>query len=178
MTLSDLMIEHSAPTLAAIKGGSLISLRKLTGKGNFSRRELERKGISFFPLSNRKGDKLLLVYRKGKLEEELKDSTAERILSSLGYPEGPIEERLIHLRSRFLSQDFPHEVGLFLSYPPKDVEAFIENRGTGYIFSGLWKVYSDKEKAVRIQASYEICRRDYAASYSSGMPLERLCVMA
>ena len=177
MTLSDLMIAHSSPTLAGIKGGSLISLKKLTGKGNFSRDKLERKGLSFFPLSNSKGEKLLLVYRQSKLEKELADSTAARILSDAGYPENStLDEKLLYLRKRFLSSDFPHEVGLFLSYPAKDVEAFIENRGAGYLISGLWKVYTNAEEAERTQRIYEICRKDYSRFYSRGLSLESLCV--
>ena len=178
MTLTELMIAHSSPTLAGIKSGSLISLKKLTGKGSFSRQVLERKGLSFFPLSNSKGEKLLLVYRKGKLERDLEDSTARRILRDAGYPDGDIEGQLQHLRERFLSSEFPHEIGLFLSYPPKDVEAFILNKGRGYISSGLWKVYSNAEEANKTQRRYEICRRDYSLSYSRGIPLEALCVRA
>lgn len=179
MTLSDLLVTHSSPTLAAMKGGSLISLRSLSGKGSFSRRELEGKGLSFLTLTNAKEEKLLLVYRRKRLWEELQDETAQRLLQMLGYPEGAtLDELLTHLKKRFRSTDFPHEVGLFLSYPPLDVEGFIRNGGRGYAYSGLWKVYSDIEKAAHIQGIYEKCRQVYLRSYRRGVPLERLCITA
>lgn len=45
--------------------------------------------------------------------------------------------------------EFPHEVGLFLGYPPEDVEGFIENKARSCKITGYWKVYSDEEKAKR-----------------------------
>ena len=179
MTLSDLLVIHSSPTLAAMKGGSLISLKSLSGKGSFSREELERKGLSFLTLTNVKGEKLLLVYRKKRLAEELQDKTARKLLHMLGYPENAtLDELLAHLKKRFRSTDFPHEVGLFLSYPPLDVEGFMENGGRDYAYSGLWKVYSDIERATYIQGIYEKCRQTYIRSYRRGVPLERLCITA
>ena len=179
MTLSDLLVAHSSPTLAGMKSGSLISLRQLSEKGDFSRKELEAKGLSFFTLSNKKGEKLLLVYREKKLIADLGKEEARKILKECGYPDNaPLNELLLHLRKRFLSADFPHEVGLFLSYPPEDVEGFIENGGKGYVFSGLWKVYTDAEKAMKTQEMYEKCRKSYEHSYSKGIPIERLCVIA
>ena len=32
----------------------------------------------------------------------------------------------------------PHEVGLFLSYPPEDVKGFIDHRASGFKSAGLW----------------------------------------
>ena len=36
---------------------------------------------------------------------------------------------------------FPHEIGLFLSYPPEDVRRFIEHKGHESKCEGCWKVY-------------------------------------
>ena len=44
-----------------------------------------------------------------------------------------IMEMLEHLRYRMeVSIDFPHEIGVFLGYPLKDVKYFISRRGNGY----------------------------------------------
>ena len=48
--------------------------------------ELEGKGLSFLTLTNAKEEKLLLVYRRKRLWEELQDETAQRLLQMLGYP--------------------------------------------------------------------------------------------
>ena len=43
--------------------------------------------------------------------------------------------------------DFPHEVGLFLGYPPRDVEGFIREKARRAKCTGAWKVYGDEEAA-------------------------------
>ena len=48
---------------------------------------------------------------------------------------------------RLAGDDFPHEVGLFLGYPPGDVEGFRLNHGRNFKLCGLWKVYCDMEQA-------------------------------
>lgn len=59
----------------------------------------------------------------------------------------------------------PHEVGLFLGYPAEDVEGFRRHGGQGYKYSGLWKVYSDVERAQRCFRQYGCCRRPCAAAW-------------
>ena len=41
--------------------------------------------------------------------------------------------------------EFPHEIGLFLGYPPEDVQGFLENRLCKCV--GCWKVYGDEQAA-------------------------------
>ena len=43
-------------------------------------------------------------------------------------------------------QLFPHEIGVFLGYPPEDVKAFIKQNGKGAVLCGYWKVYSNIKK--------------------------------
>ena len=43
--------------------------------------------------------------------------------------------------------EFPHEIGLFLSYPPEDVQGFIDHHARDFKLSGLWKVYGDEAYA-------------------------------
>ena len=74
------------------------------------------------------------------------------------------------------SGEFPHEVGLFLSYPPEDVKGFIDHRANCFKCAGLWKVYSDEEKARSLFEKYRKCTEIYCALWQSGSKLERLAV--
>lgn len=58
---------------------------------------------------------------------------------------------LRHLRRRLLWREgFPHEIGLFLGYPPEDVQGFLADPGGGRCkLCGHWKVYHDVEGARR-----------------------------
>ena len=73
-------------------------------------------------------------------------------------------------------EEFPHEVGLFLSYPPEDVAGFIANNARRCKCAGLWKVYGDEKKARRMFHAYKTCTADYCRHLRSGRPLEELVV--
>ena len=74
------------------------------------------------------------------------------------------------------SGEFPHEVGLFLGYPPEDVKGFIDHRANGFKCAGLWKVYGDEKKARSLFEKYRKCTEIYCALWQSGLKLEQLAV--
>ena len=55
--------------------------------------------------------------------------------------------------------EFPHEIGLFLGYPPEDVDGFINNGAKGAKYVGTWKVYGDESIAKRTFAQYKNVRK-------------------
>ena len=73
-------------------------------------------------------------------------------------------------------KEFPHEVGLFLSYPPEDVAGFIANNARRCKCSGLWKVYGDEARAKRMFHAFKTCTADYCRHLRSGKTLEELVV--
>ena len=73
-------------------------------------------------------------------------------------------------------EEFPHEVGLFLSYPPEDVAGFIANNARRCKCSGLWKVYGDEARAKRMFRAFKTCTADYCRHLRSGKTLEELVV--
>ena len=86
-----------------------------------------------------------------------------------------MEEMLEYLRSRMqVRKSFPHEVGLFLGYPPADVRGFIEHRGQGARFAGYWKVYSQVERARELFALYSECSHAFCTRLDKGEPFPEL----
>ena len=69
---------------------------------------------------------------------------------------------LLHLKQRFDIQDFPHEIGLFLGYPPLDVEAFIKNNARDYCGCHYWKVYHDMNQAHELRTRIDSARKHAA----------------
>ena len=91
----------------------------------------------------------LLICRQSLLEAHLKKPDAKAILQSYDYQtDTHLENLLFCLSNRFSSRGFPHEIGLFLGYPPKDVGTFIEKKGKDYLCCHYWKVYHDKQSAI------------------------------
>lgn len=78
------------------------------------------------------------------------------------------------MRRMRTSRGFPHEVGLFLGYPPEDVLGFVCNRARNYKAVGLWKVYGDTQRAL---SRFEACRKCTEESidrFKSGVSIEQL----
>ena len=69
---------------------------------------------------------------------------------------------------------FPHEIGLFLGYPPEDVQGFLDHRPCKC--SGCWKVYGDENKAKKTFDLYKKCERVYCQQLARGIDIERLTV--
>lgn len=176
-----MVIRHCAPTLASLKTGSLFSWpceteeQVLHGVRELNRR-LGCKGLRVLPLRRRDGKWLVYVYRPRKLARDLNDEQARSILADMDYPGGNPDGCLRHLRERLKTADeFPHEIGLFLGYPPADVAGFIGKQEEAKCV-GCWKVYSDVERAQRLFTQYEHCTDIYLRQYAQGKGIERLTV--
>ena len=78
------------------------------------------------------------------------------------------------MRRMRTSRGFPHEVGLFLGYPPEDVLGFVRNRAKNYKTVGLWKVYGDTQMAQRQFEACRKCTEESISRFKSGASLEQL----
>ena len=175
------VIRCCAPTLAAIKTGNLFncafgSREEMIESLCAVNRCLIHKGVRALPLCWRDGKALIYLYRPQMLEHDLQNPIAESILREAGYPQGKAIERIIYLIRRLRECDsFPHEIGLFLGYPPVDVRGFIERRECKC--TGLWKVFeSDEAEAQRYFARCRRCTEGYLRRKQEGWDLSRLTI--
>ena len=182
LTSEENIINNCAPTLAGLKTGSLFnafydSRASLLGDIARFNRLLAGKGLRLIPLRFSQTSALIYLYRPDKLKRDLSDPEASRILAESGYESrdasGCISRLIRRLRE---SGDFPHEVGLFLSYPPADVRGFIENRGKNAKAGGLWKVYGDVECAEALFRRFKRCTVSYRRAFERGKRLEGLAL--
>lgn len=142
-------------------------------------KRLRKKGLRVVPLRFTKQNALIYVYRPSKLKKDLADETAEFLLQHNGYACDGAEKCVACLSRRMKSNaDFPHEIGLFLGYPPEDVKGFMEQGSQKCKCSGCWKVYGDAEHAKKLFAQYKKCTDVYARKYSDGRSIEQLAVAA
>ena len=102
---------------------------------------------------------------------------AVRLLEESGYPCHSAGQCVACLIRRLReSEEFPHEIGLFLSYPPEDVRGFIENKACRFKCAGLWKVYGDEERAKELFRQYKRCTDRCCALWRAGSGLAQLAV--
>lgn len=178
----ELIVRHCSPTLANIKTGSLFTC-PLTSRQEIledirqMNRRLVPRGLRMLPLRFSAKKVLIYIYRPRGLAKDLANGFAARLLSSHGYRPTNCAHCVTHLIRRLQEQEeFPHEIGLFLGYPPEDVQGFIENRAGSCKCVGSWKVYGDEEAAQKLFARYKKCTRLYCDMLAKGKPIERLAV--
>ena len=120
---------------------------------------------------------LIYLYRPARLAKDLQCPEARALLAPRGYccddPTRCVGRLMQRLRE---AEEFPHEIGLFLSYPPEDVRGFIQSPVCGFKCVGCWKVYGDAAAARRTFGRYRRCTERFCARFAQGTTLDRLAV--
>ena len=176
------LVAHCSPVLAGLKTANMFNVecsdaQSLCLQLRDLNLRLGPKGVRILPLRFSSSRALLYLYRPSRLQKDLQDETAVEILKNYGYPQNSKGGCLGHLFRRLRSSDtFPHEIGLFLGYPPKDVKGFIEEGPRCAKCTGYWQVYGNEEAALKTFERYRKCTEVYCAQASCGKSLERLTV--
>jgi hypothetical protein len=155
--ITRVIIDHCSPVLLGCKPAALFSLR--SGKSLAGLSALIWPHLNLKVLRKTENGLLVLVFEKDRLLQTLLNRDALALLLSTGYPKGAsLFVLLDYLCARFIGDDFPHEIGLFLGYPAEDVLGFVRHRGKNYKFCGYWKVYGNVEHAKQCFRRYDACR--------------------
>ncbi len=174
------LIRHCSPTLAGLKTGNIFSSDFENKESLYSEIRnlnhiLKAKGLRVLPLRYQNKRALIYLYRPAKLKADFQCCEVCQILKEQGYKNANQNQCLAELISRLRTEEaFPHEIGLFLGYPPEDVSGFIRKepcRCTGY-----WKVYHNQKEALKTFAKYRKCTEVYLEEYRNGTSLEKLAV--
>lgn len=179
--LDEVLAFHCGPALTGLKAANLVSIPAEELPELHQRLEtyaviFAPRGVYFRILCECGRSALLLVYHRDLLEQHLSLPQARALLAQDGYPAGASVGALLeHLSGRLACyEEFPHEIGLFLGYPPEDVAGFQRYGGRGCKLCGYWKVYSDVEQAKSLFRQYDRCRAALCARLARGMTLEEL----
>ncbi len=185
-TFEAVLVRQCAPTLAGLKPGSIFCFRqsslevcrqkvcqwnaRLAPLGLTVQILLERPGA---------GSAIVYVYRQSHMEQMLSSQAHRKFLRDAGYTDAGLGGLLAQLAQRLETQpEFPHEIGVFLGYPLRDVIGFIENHGRNFTCCGFWKSYGDPAEMQVCFACYRRCIETYVAMFERGIPIERLAVPA
>ena len=177
----ELVIRCCAPTLASIKTGNLFSCcfasrQEMLSDVRSLNNRLGNKGLRVLPMRYRDGKGLIYVYRPRRLSRDLENGKARRLLEERGYAFANPNRCIVRLIQRLArGEDFPHEIGLFLGYPPEDVEGFICRKDPAKCV-GCWTVYGDEAAARRTFDLYRKCTRVYLNQLAKGKKMERMTV--
>lgn len=181
--LAELIVRYCSPTLAGIKAANMFNCPFPTdgtigGQLRSCRDCLTDRGIHIAVLRKGACCALLYVYRHACIARILQDEETFSFLRQYGgYRSRDVKGAIRHVSRRLREfQDFPHEIGVFLDYPLRDVLGFIENGGQGCLCCGCWKAYSDEESARKAFQRIKKCEDIYRRLYARGRTLRQLAV--
>lgn len=176
------LVRNCAPTLAGLKTGNMFacpftSQEALREQIRTLNRRLRCKGLRLIPLRFSDTRALLYLFRPARLRSDLQHADAQELLLCHGYDPANCEKCVVHLARKLRQEEaFPHEIGLFLGYPPEDVLGFICQGPDCCKCTGCWKVYGDEQAAQKKFAQFRHCTRIYCARWAEKGDLDRLAV--
>lgn len=177
------IVRNCSATLAGLKTGSLFRCtyrcaQELYREIRRLNRRLGSKGLRVLPLLLCGGEAQIYMYRPSQLRRDLARSEVLEILQQCGYNIEAVAEQQVVCLARRLQQcsAFPHEIGLFLGYPPEDVRGFMEQGSRACKCVGCWKVYGDVEAAQKRFDTYRACKDCYLRRLTRGNTIEQLAV--
>lgn len=157
---------YIAPVIEGKKPASIISL----GSGGRNLKFLwqkyfdsfqENSDIKWITLRESTNSIIILIYNITVLKELLEREEIRDFFKDYGYKHYEIEGLLNDIKGKY-KDNCPHEIGVLLGIPLKDVKAFVSGYKTPLIKSGYWLVYSEVEEALRTFDLYDSIREKVA----------------
>jgi hypothetical protein len=150
-----------APTIFSVKPSVLLTLKdsKKNIANNLFTFYMQNKeyirrtlNIEIFELKNCGYCAKVMFFKKNLLQEAVYNEWRKEYLLEFGYSNcAKLEDCLELLKKRFNSEKFPHEIGVFLGYPLKDVEGFAKCPDhCQKVKKAPWKIFGDIKPSLRM----------------------------
>lgn len=111
--------------------------------------------ITYRMITTIDGGKRVLFINETIMEKVLDNKRCINFLKFIGYPHTYNQKDYINqLVSKLESDNFPHEIGIFLGYPLKDVLGFMGYGKKDLVEIRNWNIYGDKEISYQIYNTY------------------------
>lgn len=120
--------------------------------------------LTALSLRQKESGELMLFFSPQILQKHLHHFQTAAFLKRLGY-QGPgnLQATLAELQRRFeAGTELPHEIGLFLGYPLKDVAGFMGCSNKPCTACRRWRIYGDPAPSLALSDRYTACRRGMA----------------
>ena len=163
------LMVKTAAVRAGVKPGALLRVQRCYHVSGATQKEticlhqqeiLAELKLDFKILKKGPESALVLFYAPHPLAETLRAGPNRVYLKQYSYPEtGGISLYLDALERRCGAMAFPHEVGLFIGYPLKDVAGFMEKAPRTPVDRGDWQVFGDPRESLRLMHLYRCAER-------------------
>lgn len=159
------LLVKSSPVMMKVKPAMLVRISNCFKVKDFQAYEvfcshqqaiLDTLALDYMIMKNNGKDMQVMFYDPETLSNVLAVDDKKKFLKTMGYDCNlTTREYLEELRSRFTSQEFPHEIGIFLGYPLKDVKGFINDYDSGFsVTQGRWRIFGDAHESLLAMNRY------------------------
>lgn len=159
--IENYLLYNTSLVIAGVKPAVTITLKKNNHKlhnswNEFGKYFINEINLEYIQLRENSDYVILMIYDKGVLENSLNNTEKREFLIKLGYnKEFLIDDCIKKLKTRYDKFHCPHELGLFLGIPFKDVKDFMECTEKKCLLCGYWKVYNNTDEAKKIFNKYD-----------------------
>jgi hypothetical protein len=149
-----------SPVISHLKPASTITIKKKNDMLynrwiKYGKNFIAEINLKFTELRENNDVVVLMIYDSKSIEECVSQYENNKFLTGLGYKNGSVEDYIDKLKVRYAKYHCPHELGLFLGIPIKDVKDFIDCSDKKCLICGYWKVYNDFELAQEMFEKYD-----------------------
>lgn len=114
--------------------------------------------LKFYEIRRTEDFVCVLFYDQAKLSQWFQEPSVKTFLIEQGYADSTnIFDILSSLRAKSKT-NCPHEIGIFIGYPPEDIQGFIANDGKNCLHCGYWKVYANADEKIEKFRAYDNAR--------------------
>ena len=155
--MSEYIVKYCAQTLAGIKSANLFSI-EINDKKNIYKEISDinkcvvKLVVRVMPLYEKSNRMLIYVYRPKLIQKDFENSLCKSLLKEKGYCNKCVYTCIECLRKRINEE--------------KDLN----------IKNGYWRVYQNKNKAIKKFNSYDNCTRIFVNKFMSGTSIQELTV--
>ncbi len=145
------ILELLGPVILGSKPSEILNISSKDSEKDIKIKEIESffnscVRVSYEIIYKDNGSIRILFVNKEALSKALENKKCINFLKFIGYPkEYQIDEYMNVLLERLKKDEFPHEIGIFLGYPLKDVVGFMGYGKYKFYKTKYWKIYGDPE---------------------------------
>lgn len=151
--MENFLVYNSSLVLAGAKPSVTITIKKnnynlYNNWNTFGESFIKELKLNYIQLREHEDAVVIMVYDKFILEKHLNSDCNKKFLINLGYSDNStITDYVNTLKFRYEEYHCPHELGIFLGIPIKDVKDFMECTTKKCLLCKYWKVYNDSYTA-------------------------------
>lgn len=167
------ILYHIAPTLMSGKPACIITLNAYDRNLNLLWKKYKKDfkdicDLNIYEIKEGFDSKTLFIYNKDIIAEIIHQEENIKFLEKLGYSRNLSVDEMLELLKEKYKYFCPHEMGIFLGFPVRDVICFMEYPYKKCLLSGYWKVYNDIDFAMKKFNEYDISKNIVINSVLSG----------